>query len=280
MVALMFGVAAQATAEPLVAYSGSANSLLRFDSATPGVVSQAPITGMQFAEFIQGGIDFRPANGLLYGLTNQSRLYTINLLTGAATFVSTLSTPLSSPSDFFGLDFDPVADRLRVVSSTGQNLRINADTGETIVAGRITPANRNITASAYTNNFAGATETTLYGIDVSRGGFLVLQEPNSGVLTDVAPLSATFPFFNGFDISGQSGIAYATSGSRLFTINLATGQATLVGQIGNGFFTIGGLAAPVGSTAAVPEPTTMLLLGTGLAGIAARVRRRRKANQE
>jgi len=120
----------QAKAEPIVALT-SQNSLLRFDSATPGaVLGSANVTGLQSGEALLG-IDFRPANGQLYGLGNTSRLYTINPLTGMATFASALSTPLTGGSSY-GVDFNPVADRLRVVHSDArtnplinQNLRID-----------------------------------------------------------------------------------------------------------------------------------------------------------
>jgi hypothetical protein len=156
------------------------NTLLRFDSSSPGtIVSSVAVTGLQVGEQILA-IDFRPLNGQLYGLGSTSRLYTINRTTGAATQVGsgTFSTPLSGTS--FGFDFNPVADRIRVVSDAEQNLRLNPDTGTVAAAdSNLNPAG-SVVAAAYTNSFPGATSTTLYGID-SASDMLVLIGGPSGV---------------------------------------------------------------------------------------------------
>lgn len=160
----LVGATRRAEAEPLVALT-SANTLVTFDSAAPGTITNtAAITGLVSGETLIG-IDRRPANGQLYGITNQGRIYILNPLTGVAVFQSQTTTPVGSS---FGVDFNPVPDRLRVVSDADQNLRINVDTGATIVDGTLNPGNPNVVAAAYTNNFAGATTTTLYVIDSSK----------------------------------------------------------------------------------------------------------------
>src|SRR5215211_349230 len=104
------------------------NDLIRFDSATPLVIQfGTPITGLQTNEVIRS-IDFRPATGQLFALGSTSRLYTLNLTSGAATQIGSVLSPLLSGSSF-GIDFNPVTDQLRVVSDANQNLRLNPNTG-------------------------------------------------------------------------------------------------------------------------------------------------------
>ena len=112
---LFEGAGCPAKAELIVVLT-TQNSLLRFDSLTPGtILGSSPITGLQAGEALLG-IDFRPANGRLYGIGDASRIYTIDPVTGVATLASALSVPLMGGTSF-GVDFNPVADRLRVVQS-------------------------------------------------------------------------------------------------------------------------------------------------------------------
>ena len=228
------------------------NALIRFDSATPGtVITVGTITGLQSGETIVG-IDFRPANGQLYALGSTSRLYTINLVTGAATQVGTAGAFTLNGTEF-GFDFNPTVDRIRVVSNTGQNLRLHPDTGGLAATdGPLNPGTPSVTAAAYTNNFAGATSTTLFDIDTTLDALFIQNPPNNGTLNLVGPLGVDATGTNGFDIAPFSGTAYAalTVGgtSRLYTINLTTGAATLVGTISGGV-SLRGLAVAFGTAA-------------------------------
>ena len=99
-------------------YATSGSDLARFDSGATGVVTSVPVTGLQTGESLVG-IDVRPANQVVYGVGTSSRLYTINPLTGAATQVGAAGAfALSGTS--FAFDFNPVPDRIRVISNTGQ----------------------------------------------------------------------------------------------------------------------------------------------------------------
>src|SRR4051812_33031925 len=79
---------AGSTAQAATVYGlTSTGSLVQFNSATPGTIARSvPVTGLQPGETLQG-IDFRPATGQLYGLGSGSRLYVIDINTGAATQV-------------------------------------------------------------------------------------------------------------------------------------------------------------------------------------------------
>ena len=292
LAALVLG-AGRADAEFLIGVT-TTNNLVTFDSATPGTLSgSVGLTGLQAGETLLG-IDFRPASGGLYGLGSTSRLYAINPTTGAAIQVGSAGA-FTLSGTAFGFDFNPTVDRIRVVSNTGQNLRLNPNDGtltatDTILAYATGDPNAGATprvvGSAYTNNFSGATTTTLYGID-SNLDILVAQgspggspvSPNTGQLFTVGALGFNTSDLVGFDVSGVSGIAFAAmtapagNFSQLFTVNLATGAATLVGTIGGGVPLVGlAAAAP-----AIPEPSTLVLLAIGSLGTLAYRRRSRRA---
>lgn len=249
------------------------NSLLRFDSATPATIqSTTPITGLQPGETILG-VDFRPADGALFGLGSTSRLYTIDATTGLAAQVGagTFSIPLDGTE--FGFDFNPAVDRIRVVSDAGQNLRLNPNDG-TVADGDAATAGVQpdaalayaagdpgvglpfaVTAEAYTNNnsqpFPAGGTTTLFGLDTTRdvlvrqGGANGAPSPNGGLLTTIGSLGVDASAVAGLDIRAGDNAAIAalvvggTPG--LYSIDLGSGQASLVGAIGGGA-TLRGLA--------------------------------------
>ena len=124
------------------------------------------VTGLNGINEEITAIDFRPATGELYGVSSENNIYVINSTTGKARAIS--STPLSSSieGNAVALDFNPTVDRIRLVTNTGQNLRLHPETGAIVATdGRINGADANIEAVAYTNNFSGSTSTVLYDID-------------------------------------------------------------------------------------------------------------------
>ena len=212
-----------------VAYAVDASNMLHiFDPNMPMVVVSKPITGLPAATML-AGIDFRPVNGQLYGLGNNSQLYTINTSNGAVTAVGGPLTTMLMGTDF-GFDFNPSVDRIRVVSNTGQNLRLHPTTGALVaVDGILNPGMPMVSAAAYTNNFAGATSTELLVIDHISGKVFLQNPPNNGMLVERGSLGLMVTGSNGFDIGGRSNNGYAllTSGSTtgIYSINLTNGMA-------------------------------------------------------
>lgn len=186
-------------------------------------------------------IDVRPRGRALWGISTAYEIYRINLENGVATPVSNLTSLL--PKKNLNMDFNPTVDRLRLVS-TYINFRVNVDNGGVTIDGNIKYADQDsnegnfgkFVGLAYTNNFDGATSTTLYGIDSQdkKSFYLVaVNPPNDGTLTTIGELKVKGQRFGGFDIhtsaDGCNTAIFATEG-KFWNVDLTTGLATQVWQ--------------------------------------------------
>lgn len=229
------------------------NELLQVAAEAPQKVRQrTPLKGLAAQETLVG-IDFRVARGVLYGLSSRGQLYTIDTATGVATAVGE-AVPLPHGSRF-GVDFNPVADRIRVVSDAGSNQRRHPETGAVVAedpALAWTGSTDNlprpmVVAAGYTYNVRDDKLTTNYAIDLatgalviqgSREGELPVVSPNTGLLQRVGMLGIAPLADAALDISDVDNTAIAALQSegrtQLYRIDLETGRASALGAVGRG----------------------------------------------
>jgi hypothetical protein len=243
------------------------HELIRVNAGRPRrVLSRVALKGLADGEKLVG-IDFRVKRGTLYALSDRGRLYTINTQTGALSLLGAapLAVPLAGSA--FGFDFNPAADRIRIVSDTGLNLRAHPDTGAAVDANPDAPgvqpdaalaysagdphfgAAPQVVAAGYTYNTQNDKLTTNYAID-RRLGTLVMQgsregatpvvSPNGGQLTTVGALGLGPLIDAAFDIADAGGAAFAAVRSRgqsrtqLHQVDLASGKASFIGTVADG----------------------------------------------
>lgn len=227
------------------------------DEAKPGEA----VTGLRAGESLIG-LDYRPANGLLYAVGTNGGVYTLDAATSAATLVSQLAvsstgTPAGAPDPArpvtpdgtsFGVDFNPVVNLLRVVSNTGQNLRIQPDTGSTVVDVPLNGvAGAQVVGAAYTqNDNDAATGTRLFDVDTAADQLLQQTDANRGVLAPRGPFGIAVGDQAGFDIwTSATGVDNAflsisrKGADKLYTVELpaagttaSAGAATFVAPFG------------------------------------------------
>lgn len=218
------------------------NRLVRFTDAKPGVTTWRAIKGAS-APIL--GIDVRPGNGMLYGLAADGTVHTIDAMTGAATMVSKIN--VAAARDVTVVDFNPVADRMRVLTAGGRSLRINVDTGETVEDGKLNFAagdanaarTPTISAGGYVNSTPGPkpASTALYDIDSKAKALLLQDPPNPGTLQTKAMLKMPARELRGLDIVTDAAgkhVGYAVNGAKLYRVDIASGQITFVANIGKG----------------------------------------------
>ena len=212
-------------------------SIVTIDPSTRKVTAQAVIRG---TDTMMVGIDVRPADGLLYGIAGDGTIYTIDPKTGQSQKKSKLSEAWKAGVTTT-IDFNPVADRLRVMGSQGVSVRVNADDGKVTIDGahkyKDGDANAGkppkIIAGAYTNSKKGAPTTTLYNIDAATGALVTQAPPNDGVLNTVGPLGIQLSEPVAFNIvaDGESNAGWLATGGVLYSVDLNSGKATMVGKL-------------------------------------------------
>jgi hypothetical protein len=230
----------------------SQGNLVSFSADNPRRLdSSRPITGLPMGVSLKG-IDFRPLTGELYGVGSDSVVYRVSPVTGRAVAEGPAFTP-GLNGRFFGFDFNPTVDRIRVTSDANQNLRLVPDTGALASAdGDLNPNDPTVVGSAYTNSSFSASlaaSTTLYALDALDDALYVQNPPNDGTLTMPTPVDINVRGDSGFDIAGTNNVGYVATasdrrpGAELYRVNVRTGATIKLGQIGRGAHTITGLAA-------------------------------------
>ena len=251
--------------------------LIRFAAREPGrLLSSAPLTGLPAGESLVG-MDFRVRNNQLYALGRSGRLYTIDTERASVRMVGS-GAGVALDGRSFGFDFNPTVDRIRVVSDSGQNLRLHPDTGAMVDGNAeqpglqpdaplaIAPGDRSqgrylsVVGAAYSYNKFDPKITTNYVLDATWGLLLVqgsveghrpVVSPNTGQLRTVGSLGVGTFTHASFDIDVLSDRAFAVlhsvgaRHSRWVAIDLATGRARTLGEIGG--------AEPVTSMALEPQ---------------------------
>ncbi len=229
--------------------------LIRFNAGQPGrVLERKPLRGLRAGDRLVG-IDYRVARGTLYGLSANGYLYTIDTGSGEARPVG-IGASLELRTQPVGFDFNPVADRIRVVSGDGRNWRVHPDLGILVqedaalryADGDAAHAQRPALAAAgYSYNKTNDKITTNYAIDIARGtlvrqgsfeGAQPVVSPNTGLLATVGALGTGAVTDAAFDIAdiGNTALAALTHGgrTRLHLVDLSSGRATPIGRIDRG----------------------------------------------
>ena len=277
---------------PAIALTSGGTTLARFNTASPGTSTNVTVTGLVAGETLVG-IGWRPATGQLMGFgvdaaANTGTVYRLDPQTAAATTIGVASSVVFSATDLpagpYGFDVNPSNDRIRVVTNTGLNFRINPITGASIDGDALTAGTQpdgflsglsagstGLSAVAHTNVLGSTLATTLYTVDAVGGRLHIQNPPNAGIQTGALTVTlngvpVAFTTRLGLDIRPRVDVATANAAATgsadalltvsgvtsLYRLDLATGALTLSGALGGGTAIVDALA--VGDS---PQPVPL-----------------------
>ncbi|MDR6264618.1 DUF4394 domain-containing protein [Roseobacter sp. N2S] len=226
-----------AAAAPAVGLVGD-KTLVMFDTETLAVSGTMDVTGVDSLL----GLDLRPSNKTLVGVTPDMQIVSIDLATGAATEMSVMDTPLPVADQPVIVDFNPMADKLRFMTGT-TNHRVDVDSGAVTVDGSLDwqegdmhvgemPA---IAAAAYINSYGKPGKTAMFDIDSTIVAVIQQVSPNDGTLGAIGKLGIDAPkAAYAFDIqttAEMENMAWLVNGNTLYSVDLKSGAATQTGMI-------------------------------------------------
>lgn len=241
MVAVLVAIPASAVAAEIFYGATAGDELVSFTSQAPNrILTSETFEGLAINENVIG-LDQRPATGQLYALTSAGRMLIVNPASGD---VKQVGDPIALAGTRFGFDFNPVVDRIRIVSDTDQNLRVHPETGAVVAADGALAygagdagagTNPAVGGAGYTLGVFGAAapaSTTLFDIDSARNALVRQDPPNAGTLVSIGGLGVDVTDDVQLDVSRDQ-VTYAAlategqSGIRLYAINTTTGAASV-----------------------------------------------------
>ncbi len=242
--------------------------LISFSAGNPGLLlSDVALNGLAAGEQLLG-IDYRVAKGDLFALGSSGRLFMVDVASGTLQPVGSTKLVPAPQGNRFGFDFNPAADRIRIVSDTRQNLRAHPDSGALVDAapdiegvqtdGALGYADGDpnasktpqVVAAGYTYNKENEKLTTNFAIDAAAGvlvrqgsieGEQPVVSPNTGKLRTVGTLGVADITDAHFDIADLNNAAFAwismvqgtSTTAQLYLIDLKTGAARPLGKVGS-----------------------------------------------
>lgn len=226
-----------AEAAPALALVGD-KTLVMFDTDNPSVSKSMDVDGVDSLL----GIDLRPSNRTLIGVTDDHHIVEINPATGEAMMKSKMDTMLPVDGGPVIVDFNPAADKLRFMTGT-TNHRVDVDSGKVTVDGSLAFESKDmhageapdIVAAAYINSYGKPDKTAMYDIDKTIVALIQQTSPNDGTLGAIGKLGINNPGeYYAFDVqttADMTNTGWLVTDNILYTVDMKTGKATAKGAI-------------------------------------------------